>query len=128
MWCEVLFYHRRVAERECGVQNMSRLIDADALKERILKERDAIPTTIVERYSLGVPTPNNHGNSMRGGIRIALRCMEQTPTIDAVEVVRCKDCKQNLGIHGDFIECGYWLDIVKPNGFCSYGERRDSNG
>jgi hypothetical protein len=63
-----------------------RLIDADALKERILEERDAIPTTVVERYSLGVPTPNNHGNSMRGGIRIALRCMEQTPTIDAEPV------------------------------------------
>lgn len=41
-----------------------------------------------------------------------------------VPVVRCKDCKQNLGIQCDFIECGYWLDIVKPNGFCSCGERR----
>lgn len=47
---------------------------------------------------------------------------------DVVPVVRCKDCKQNLGIQGDFIECGYWLDIVKPNGFCSYGERRESDG
>ena len=59
-----------------------RLIDADALKELILKERDAIPKTIVERYSFGVGRPNGHGNSMRGGIRKALRCMEQTPTID----------------------------------------------
>ncbi len=59
-----------------------RLIDADALKELILKERDAIPKTVVERYSFGVGTPNQHGNSMRGGIRKALRCMEQTPTID----------------------------------------------
>jgi hypothetical protein len=59
-----------------------RLIDADALKERILKERDAIPKTVAERYSFGVGMPNSHGNSMRGGIRKALRCMEQTPTID----------------------------------------------
>ena len=59
-----------------------RLIDADALKEKILKERDAIPKTVTERYSFGVGFPNHHGNSMRGGIRKALRCMEQTPTID----------------------------------------------
>jgi hypothetical protein len=59
-----------------------RLIDADALKELILKERDAIPKTVVERYSFGAEIPNSHGNSMRGGIRKALRCMEQTPTID----------------------------------------------
>jgi hypothetical protein len=59
-----------------------RLIDADVLKDLILKERDAIPKTIVERYAFGVASPNHHGNSMRGGIRKALRCMEQTPTID----------------------------------------------
>lgn len=59
-----------------------RLIDADALKELILKERDAIPKTVVERYSFGAEIPNSHGNLMRGGIRKALRCMEQTPTID----------------------------------------------
>lgn len=59
-----------------------RLIDADALKEKILAERDAIPKTYVERYGFGVEFPNQHGNSMRGGIRKALRCLEQTPTID----------------------------------------------
>jgi hypothetical protein len=85
-----------------------RLIDADALKERILKERDAIPKTVVERYSFGVGTPNQHGNSMRGGIRKALRCMEQTPTIDP-ETLRPKgrwdiiECdKENKRI---FVEC-----------------------
>lgn len=45
------------------------------------------------------------------------------PAADVVEVCRCKDCKYNIGTQGDFIECDYWLDIVKPNGFCSYGER-----
>ena len=62
-----------------------RLIDADELKRRILEERDKIPLTIVERYSFGVGTPNRHGQSMRGGIRKALRCMEETPTANAEE-------------------------------------------
>lgn len=63
-----------------------RLIDADALKAKILEERDAIPKTLVERYGFGAEVPNRHGSAMRGGIRVALRCMEQTPTIDAEPV------------------------------------------
>ena len=62
-----------------------RPIDADELKKLILKERDAIPKEIYERYGFGVGTPNKHGNSMRGGIRIALRCMENTPTLTCGE-------------------------------------------
>lgn len=106
-----------------------RLIDADALKEKLLKERDAIPKTITERYGFGVETPNRNGNFMRGGIRKALRCMEQTPTIDAVPVVRCKDCKHQCTWYeeedfGVFI-CGVsGLSIVEDNDFCSYGERK----
>lgn len=69
-----------------------RLIDATDLVRRVLDERDKIPLEIVERYSFGVPTPNRHGQAMRGGIRKALRCIETSPTVDAVEVVRCRDC------------------------------------
>lgn len=62
-----------------------RYIDADILKEKLLAERDKIPLEIVERYSFGVPTPYRHGQSMRGGIRVALRCMEETPTVEVAE-------------------------------------------
>lgn len=92
-----------------------RLIDADHLKELILKERDAIPKTVCERYGLGVEKPNNHGNSMRGGIRKALRCMEQCPTIEAEPVKQGKWETANDGTH--FCpHCGYdapyaWDDI-----------------
>lgn len=42
------------------------------------------------------------------------RLVEYAPAVDAVEVVRCKDCKY---------EC--YNDLMKKNnGFCSYGERR----
>ena len=102
---------------------MSRLIDADALKEKLIKERDAIPLTCTERYGFGVEFPNHHGLSMRGGIKKALRCMEQTPTIDAVPVVRCEKCKHTFGSKKGFVLCKRgWM----PNdGFCSYGERKD---
>lgn len=48
------------------------------------------------------------------------------PTVDAVEVVRCKDCKQ---YKPDEYECGCdfagGLQYVKADDFCSYGERKE---
>lgn len=107
-----------------------RLIDANELKEKLLKERDAIPLTCTERYGFGVEFPNHHGQSMRGGIKKALRCMEQTPTVDAVPVVRCKDCRYLLNDISGIGYTGYacdWRDDfnVVPDDFCSYGERKD---
>lgn len=54
------------------------------------------------------------------------------PTIDAVPVVRCKDCKHNYGKkhnegynHEDIV-CDYWeTDGLNENDFCSYGERSE---
>ena len=45
--------------------------------------------------------------------------LEEAPTIDAVEVVRCKDCRYwNNG------DC-YRLELSRPDDFCSYGERKE---
>ena len=106
-----------------------RLIDADALKEKLLKERDAIPLTRTERYGFGVEFPNHHGESMRGGIKKALRCMEQTPTIDAVPVVRCTECKHRdpENHHCDHPAGATIYFPRKDDDFCSYGERRDDD-
>ena len=59
--------------------------------------------------------------------------LQDTPTVDAVPVVRCKDCKWFADNNdGDWFGC--WLfqtiqiipeDAPKPDDFCSYGERRD---
>lgn len=48
------------------------------------------------------------------------------PRVDAVEVVRCKDCKRRGGVMCPVEESVYqypWFD-TKDDGFCSYGERR----
>ena len=50
--------------------------------------------------------------------------LDNCPTVDAVEVVRCKDCK-SLEITGCYGECRKLVRIVKPWDFCSYGERRE---
>ena len=49
--------------------------------------------------------------------------IDNAPTVDAVPVVRCKDCKHEFG--GSCILCGF--QKRKPDDFCSYGERKGKN-
>lgn len=76
--------------------NKSRLIDANAL----IAEYD--------RVHIGEP----------GKVR---KLMEYAPTIDAVEVVRCKDC-DFYGRNKRFVMNGFYM---KVSDFCSYGERKE---
>ena len=53
--------------------------------------------------------------------------IHNAPTVDAVEVVRCKDCKHFVQAEHGCNHFGYyshtpWVDEVD---FCSYGERRE---
>ena len=58
--------------------------------------------------------------------------VEWTPTVDAVEVVRCRECKHahmltfENGIH--CLSCNYQNAhgmLVENHGFCYWGERRE---
>lgn len=44
------------------------------------------------------------------------------PTVDAVPVIRCKECKW---AGGDFVCYRGVMVQHKPEDFCSYGERKD---
>ena len=52
----------------------------------------------------------------------------EIPTVDAVEVVRCKDCKHLYDEMDDYC-CMSHMGLVKicENSFCSYGERKDGD-
>ena len=52
------------------------------------------------------------------------------PTIDAVEVVRCKECEHGHPIETGQIRCyrtELWHMNYEENDFCSYGERREDD-
>ena len=56
------------------------------------------------------------------------RIVEEAPAVDAVEVVRCKDCIHYemgvcLKIYSDGAVSEYAWQERKPDDFCSYGER-----
>lgn len=50
--------------------------------------------------------------------------LAKLPKVYAVEVVRCKDCKEYTGHRW----CTYFDQAVLDNDFCSYGERKVEDG
>lgn len=59
-----------------------------------------------------------------------LRILAEQPDVEAVEVVRCRDCISRVW---DYEAKEYWCDnplglcaMLKDGDFCSYGERKDN--
>ena len=92
---------------------MSRFIDADRALEIV--------------YERGIAHPNAYHLT-----NYAMLVLQEAPTVDVVEVVRCRNCK-----YGDWdskpddaMVCmrtkdGFWRS---GNDFCSYGERNGGDG
>jgi hypothetical protein len=74
---------------------------------------------------------------------VLMKDLEKAPTIDAVEVVRCKDCKysyKEFPSQKDFLYCAKFFDMVEgspfgihdyaipvlPEDYCSKAERRET--
>lgn len=54
--------------------------------------------------------------------------VKEMPTIDAIEVVRCKDCKQYKhysSVFGKAMMCHLLCTKTKDIDYCSYGERKE---
>lgn len=62
----------------------------------------------------------------------AVKAIRNAPTIDAVPVVRCKDCVRfvrNRGITDSPNGHCFYLDVeMNGHDFCSYGERKGGEG
>lgn len=87
-----------------------RLIDADEYKDVLYAKR------------------NNP--SIRNGIASAITMLGKQPTIDAVPVVRCRDCKyhrlmENKNNFMYWHNCELWCADIDEDAFCSYGERKE---
>lgn len=67
----------------------------------------------------------------RCGLEIAIADLGDMPTIDAVEVVRCKDCEY---YEREECMCPYiWMSdcahlYPNPDDYCSYGKRKEADG
>ena len=83
---------------------------------------------------IGERNPNAFNDPERAyGWNDLLNILEAAPTVDAVELVRCRDCK--FGTHfGDledeWINCRnlYGKPLMPFDGLCFYGERKAGDG
>ena len=78
--------------------------------------------------SMSVCINSDYCNGMRTMKDMALHAIEKQPTVDAVPVVRCKDCKYCyaegfVNVH-NVCEKHYDFGNVDDDWFCADGERR----
>lgn len=92
-----------------------RLIDADYVSARL------------KPYE-----PSDEEWNVTGGtaLRLIHNAIDNAPTVDAVTVVRCKDCKHHFYKYvdeeiGEIGGCKVFGCAITNNDFCSYGERKD---
>ena len=107
-----------------------RLIDADALKDK-LDKKARNDFCLDDEYETILAT-----------LMSVEDMIDNAPTIDAVEVVRCKDCEHYIAerytrsairptaaFHETNICLRWDFDGAQtsPDGYCSYGERREES-
>lgn len=90
-----------------------RLTDADGLYTEIYNLRYTRESPSVVLTEVGEEIFNS-------AVEAACCLVAQSKTIDAVPVVRCKDC---LKYDPVFQECKYFEAIMAPNDYCSDGIR-----
>ena len=88
--------------------NEKRLIDADRAMEIVRNQ--------------GIAHPNAYHLT-----NYATLILREAPTVDAVEVVRCRECKH---CDPENHHCDHHMGTAaplrrKPDDFCSYGERKE---
>lgn len=85
-----------------------KLIDANALKEKATLR---------------------HGYDFQG-VFVKVQDIDAAPTVDAVEVVRCKDCKHFvITKRTKSMFCDVWCTFqhMGEENYCSHGERKDND-
>lgn len=94
-----------------------RLIDANALQNLL------IPIAISLEHEYG---------SLGGAVSGVMKHIDNMPAIDAVPVVRCRDCIGKSTWYknessDEFYICGMsGMYIVKDTDYCSFGERKEN--
>ena len=84
---------------------------------------------LLETYKKWIPqllSKEDEGD--RRGVETCIMALEDMQTVDAVPVVRCRECKYRFKNNGHdksgcpIIDANIWMD---DDDFCSYGERKE---
>ena len=96
-----------------------RLIDADAPITRL--------NSVLE--TINVVFPNNFDVGCLAGVKLAIEMVKDAPSVDAVQVVRCKDCKYaTYSERWKTLKCAEReYDFTPDDGYCFMGERGEAD-
>lgn len=100
-----------------------KLINYEEYKRKLLEVRDSIPLTVpAATYELMRKKPYAHGMAMRGGIHMALRCLERCQ--DVSDVISASKERTYKDLLDDLFEDVRSLDttLVDACCMCSKGE------
>lgn len=97
------------------------------LKEQRLDliDRNAL---LAELDKFANPMPNNSGYEFLRGIATAITEIEDSPMVDAVKVIRCRDCKYfSRDKQYNRAWCNYYGGCIEVavNGYCYHGAQMD---
>ena len=79
-----------------------RLIDADELAKKFTNANASGINLVLDRYSV--------------------KCIEDAPTIEQPEIIRCRDCKLR---DTEYCNMAHGFMGMKDDDYCSYAERRE---
>lgn len=91
-----------------------RLINANDLSDEVEKSKRHNP-----HFDGAVRRTHNHEHDH------FLRMIDDSPTIDAVPVVRCGDCAHVCDYGEPRLGCTVWDGPCDADDFCSYGKRKE---
>lgn len=103
------------AKRYC--EKMSDLIN----REQAIDAIGALSDTIFKNIKKGATYPPR---AWFAGMANAESIIKDLPSIDAVPVVRCKDCSNRYTKRCGMFDVEAEWEWTEDNGFCQYGERR----
>lgn len=89
-------------------ETMSRLIDAEKL--------DVFSFTCPKGMDI---------DSFIAGMGAVLDRIYEAPTVDAVEVIHCKDCEYYVETNGRIGTCELTISGAEDDWFCAWGVRKD---
>lgn len=92
-----------------------------------LIDRDELLRNIEADIDISVTGVRNM-ESVKCCLQNILDDVKESPVVDAVEVIRCKDCKHSEPWYADKCRCFMWSESgidVYEDGYCNYAERKE---
>jgi len=97
------------------------------MENDLIRRSDAINEVRDNPFKMSMCASKEDCERMNFAAKLIENRLASIPAVDAVEVVRCRECKYYDMIDRDDVvkACLYWKSFMSKDGYCSIGERRE---